>query len=46
MWTLGNPDRIRDRMNEQKDSEQTMWVSLLCSTSLRALEVDIDAIAH
>ncbi|KIN01952.1 hypothetical protein OIDMADRAFT_103201 [Oidiodendron maius Zn] len=25
VWTLGNPDRIRDRMNEQKDSEQTMW---------------------
>ena len=25
-WTLGNPDRIRERMEEQKDSEQTYWV--------------------
>lgn len=26
IWTLGNPDRIRERMEEQKDSEQTYWV--------------------
>jgi len=25
-WTMGNPDRIRERMEEQKDSEQTIWV--------------------
>ncbi|TVY26524.1 hypothetical protein LHYA1_G003934 [Lachnellula hyalina] len=24
-WTMGNPDRIRERMEEQKDSEQTIW---------------------
>ncbi|KAG9244811.1 hypothetical protein BJ878DRAFT_396260, partial [Calycina marina] len=24
-WTMGNPDRIRERMDEQKDWEQTMW---------------------
>jgi hypothetical protein len=24
---MGNPDRIRDKMEEQKDSEQTIWVS-------------------
>lgn len=23
---MGNPDRIRERMEEQKDSEQTLWV--------------------
>jgi hypothetical protein len=27
-WTMGNPDRIRERMEEQKDSEQTYWVSV------------------
>jgi len=25
IWTMGNPDRIRERMEEQKDSEQTLW---------------------
>jgi hypothetical protein len=25
-WTMGNPDRIRERMEEQKDTEQTFWV--------------------
>lgn len=25
VWTMGNPDRIRERMEEQKDSEQTIW---------------------
>lgn len=25
IWTLNNPDRIRDRMIE-KDAEQTIWV--------------------
>ncbi|KAN0117388.1 hypothetical protein V8E51_003365 [Hyaloscypha variabilis] len=24
-WTMGNPDRIRERMEEQKDTEQTFW---------------------
>ncbi|KFY00853.1 hypothetical protein O988_03057, partial [Pseudogymnoascus sp. VKM F-3808] len=24
-WTFTNPDRIRERMEEQKDSEQTYW---------------------
>ncbi|RDW89086.1 hypothetical protein BP6252_01118 [Coleophoma cylindrospora] len=24
-WTFGNPDRIREKMPEQKDSEQTIW---------------------
>ncbi|TVY50113.1 Cat eye syndrome critical region protein-like protein [Lachnellula occidentalis] len=24
-WTMGNPDRIREKMEEQKDSEQTIW---------------------
>ncbi|KAG0649550.1 Histone-lysine N-methyltransferase [Hyphodiscus hymeniophilus] len=24
-WTMGNPDRIRERMEEQKDTEQTIW---------------------
>ncbi|KAH8808204.1 hypothetical protein F5884DRAFT_857746 [Xylogone sp. PMI_703] len=24
-WTMINPDRIRERMPEQKDSEQTIW---------------------
>ena len=28
-WTMGNPDRIRERMEEQKDSEQTFWVTAL-----------------
>jgi len=23
---MGNPDRIRERMEEQKDTEQTFWV--------------------
>lgn len=26
IWTMGNPDRIRERMEEQKDTEQTLWV--------------------
>lgn len=26
-WTLNNPDRIREKMPEQKDVEQTAWVS-------------------
>ncbi|XMA11366.1 hypothetical protein WAI453_004157 [Rhynchosporium graminicola] len=25
IWTMGNPDRIRERMEEQKDTEQTLW---------------------
>jgi len=25
-WTMGNPDRIREKMEEQKDGEQTIWV--------------------
>lgn len=25
IWTFNNPDRIRERMDEQKDSEQTYW---------------------
>lgn len=25
IWTFNNPDRIRERMEEQKDSEQTYW---------------------
>ncbi|KAK2626802.1 hypothetical protein QTJ16_003977 [Diplocarpon rosae] len=25
VWTMGNPDRIRERMQEQKDTEQTLW---------------------
>ncbi|OWP01806.1 hypothetical protein B2J93_500 [Marssonina coronariae] len=25
VWTMGNPDRIRERMEEQKDTEQTLW---------------------
>jgi hypothetical protein len=25
---MGNPDRIRERMEEQKDTEQAIWVSL------------------
>ena len=25
LWTFNNPDRIRERMEEQKDSEQTYW---------------------
>ncbi|KAH6678388.1 hypothetical protein B0J14DRAFT_321330 [Halenospora varia] len=24
-WTMGNPDRIRERMEEQKDTDQTIW---------------------
>ncbi|TVY82800.1 Cat eye syndrome critical region protein 2-like protein [Lachnellula suecica] len=24
-WTMGNPDRTREKMDEQKDSEQTIW---------------------
>ncbi|KAH8592490.1 hypothetical protein B0O99DRAFT_485629, partial [Bisporella sp. PMI_857] len=24
-WTMGNPDRIRERMDEQKDTEQALW---------------------
>lgn len=24
-WTMGNPDRIREKMEEQKDHEQTIW---------------------
>jgi hypothetical protein len=28
-WTLNNPDRIREKMEEQKDTEQTIWVSCL-----------------
>lgn len=24
-WTMGNPDRIREKMEEQKDTEQTSW---------------------
>lgn len=26
-WTLGNADRIREKMPEQKDIDQTSWVS-------------------
>ncbi|EKD15940.1 uncharacterized protein L3040_003203 [Drepanopeziza brunnea f. sp. 'multigermtubi'] len=25
VWTMVNPDRIRERMEEQKDTEQTLW---------------------
>lgn len=31
-WTFTNPDRIRERMEEQKDSEQTYWVRLHLSS--------------
>lgn len=27
VWTFWNPDRIRDKMPETKESEQTQWVS-------------------
>jgi hypothetical protein len=26
-WAMIHPERIRDKMEEQKDSEQTSWVS-------------------
>jgi hypothetical protein len=26
-WVMIHPERIRDKMEEQKDSEQTSWVS-------------------
>lgn len=26
VWTLWNPDRIRDKMPEKKESEQLQWV--------------------
>lgn len=31
---MGNPDRIRERMEEQKDSEQTIWVGRYILTYL------------
>ena len=29
VWTFGNPDRIREKMAEQKEMEQTQWVGFL-----------------
>ena len=26
VWTFWNPDRLRERMPEQKESDQTLWV--------------------
>lgn len=26
VWTLNNPDRIREKMEEEKEGEQTQWV--------------------
>jgi hypothetical protein len=34
---MGNPDRIRERMEEQKDSEQTIWVRPLLLDSTVAV---------
>lgn len=31
VWTLWNPDRIRDKMPEKKESEQLQWVCDLMS---------------
>ena len=33
-WTLINADRMRERMNETKDSEQTQWVRAQMPDSL------------
>ena len=30
-WTLLNPDRMRERMPEVKENEQTLWVLALCN---------------
>jgi hypothetical protein len=27
-WTFWNPDRVRERMPEQKENEQTQWVRI------------------
>lgn len=27
IWTFWNPDRIRDKMPEQREADQTQWVS-------------------
>ena len=32
-WTMGNPDRIREKMEEQKDHEQTIWVCPISALS-------------
>lgn len=40
VWTFGNPEKIRERMAEQKEMEQTQWVCWsLVSLDLRRLEV-------
>jgi hypothetical protein len=37
---MGNPDRIRERMEEQKDSEQMIWVSfILLDTYIRYIDI-------
>ena len=28
-WTLSHPERLRDKMDEQKDTDQTTWVCLI-----------------
>jgi DNA-directed RNA polymerase len=28
IWTFWNPDRIRDKMPEQRENDQTQWVSV------------------
>lgn len=41
VWTFWNPDRIRERMPEQKDAEQTSWVRGILSPFQDLADSDI-----
>ena len=38
-WTFMNPDRMRERMPEVKENEQTLWVGAAASTEMISTDV-------
>lgn len=42
VWTFWNPDRIREKMPEKKDSEQLEWVSLWSASRMSTFELAVN----